>query len=60
VVAPLPREGVGFGGMNTEPTIATAPCFSGAPWKVVWLTPFHNYTLHTMRLPEAPAERREL
>lgn len=46
--------------MNTEPTIAIVPCFPGAPWRVVRLTPLHNCPLRTMRLPEAPAERREL
>jgi hypothetical protein len=46
--------------MNSEPTIATIQCFLGSPWKVGRLTPLHDYPLRTMRLPEAPAERREL
>ena len=46
--------------MNTAPTIVTVLCFSGAPWKLEQLTSLHVYPLRTMRLPEAPAERREL
>ena len=46
--------------MNTAPTIATVPCLSGTPWKLEQLTPLHDYPLLTMRLVEAPAERREL
>jgi hypothetical protein len=46
--------------MNSEPTIVTVPCSSGSPWKLERLTPLHDYPLRTLRLPEAPAERREL
>jgi hypothetical protein len=46
--------------MNTEPTIATVPCFSGSPWELGRRTPLHDYPLRTMRLVEAAAERREL
>jgi hypothetical protein len=46
--------------MNTEPTIATVPCFSGSRWKLERLTPLHDYPLRTMRLPQAPTERRGL
>ncbi len=46
--------------MNTEPTIATVPCFSGSRWEFERLTPLHDYPLLTMRLPEALTERREL
>jgi hypothetical protein len=46
--------------MNSEPTIVTVPYFPGSPWKLGRLTPLHDYPLRTMRLVEAPAERREL
>jgi len=46
--------------MNTAPTIAPVPCVWGTPWKLEQLTSLHNHPLRTMRLPEAPAERREL
>ena len=46
--------------MNTEPIIVTVPCFPGPPWKLEQLTPLHDYPLRTLRLPEAPTERREL
>jgi hypothetical protein len=46
--------------MNTEPTIITVPCFPGSRWKLEQLPPLHNCPLRTTRLPEAPAERREL
>ncbi len=45
--------------MNTELTTVTLPCFSGAPWKLEQLAPLHDHPLRTMRLPKAPAERRE-
>jgi hypothetical protein len=46
--------------MNTEPTILTVPRISVTPWKREQLTLLHDYPLRTMRLPEAPAKRREL
>ena len=46
--------------MNPEPTISTVPCFSGSRWKLERREPLHDYPLRTMRLPEAPTERREL
>jgi hypothetical protein len=46
--------------MNSESTTATIRCFVGPPWKLGRLTPLHDYSLPTTRLPEAPAERREL
>ena len=46
--------------MNSESTTATIRCFLGPPWKLERLAPLHDYLLRTMRLPEAPAERREL
>jgi hypothetical protein len=46
--------------MNTEPSVVTVPCFSGAPWKLERRELLHVYPLRTMRLPKAPAERREL
>ena len=46
--------------MNSEPTIVSVPYFPGSPSKLGRLTPLHDYPLLTMRLPEAPAERREL
>jgi hypothetical protein len=45
--------------MNTAPTIVIVQCFSGSPCKLEQLTPLHDYPLRTMRLPKAPAERRE-
>jgi hypothetical protein len=46
--------------MNTEPTITTILCFPGSSWKLEQLMPLHDYRLRTIRLAEAPAERREL
>ena len=46
--------------MNTDPTIVTLPCLSGTPWKLEQLTPLRDHPLRTMRLPEAPTDRREL
>jgi hypothetical protein len=46
--------------MNSEPTIVTVPYFLRSPWKIGRLTPLHDYPLRTMRLPQAPTERREL
>jgi len=46
--------------MNTNPTIVTVPCVSGTPWKLEQLRPLHDRLLRTVRLPEAPAKRREL
>ena len=45
--------------MNTAPTIVTVPCLSGASWKLEQLTSLDTYPLRTMRLPEAPTDRRE-
>jgi hypothetical protein len=45
--------------MNTEPTIATVPCFSAGPWKLEQLTPLHDHPLRTMLLLEAPAQKGE-
>ena len=42
--------------MNTSlisPTIVVVPCFSGSPWDLDRLTPLSDYSLRTMRLPEA-------
>lgn len=36
-----------------RPTIVTVPCFSGAPWELEQLGPLADYSLRTMRLPEA-------
>lgn len=36
-----------------KPTIITVPCFSGAPWVLEPLTGFQDFTVRTMRLPEA-------
>jgi len=38
--------------MTDRPTIVTVPCFSGAPWSLVQLTPLEGYPRRTMRLPE--------
>jgi hypothetical protein len=46
--------------MNTEPTIATVPYFPGLRWKLEQRELLQDYPLRTMRLPEAPAERRDL
>ncbi len=46
--------------MDTAPTIVTVPCVSGTSWRLEQLTSLDTYPLRTMRLPEAPAERREL
>jgi hypothetical protein len=46
--------------MNTELTVVTVPCCPGSRWKLEQLTPLHDYPLRSARLPEAPAERREL
>jgi hypothetical protein len=46
--------------MNSEPTIVTVPYFPGSPCKLGRLTPLQDYPLRTMRLVEAPPERREL
>ena len=39
--------------MSTASTIVTVPCFSGAPWSLEQLTPLSDWSLRTMRLPEA-------
>ena len=39
--------------MNSSSTIVTVPCFSGSPWYLDQLTPLSNWSLRTMRLPEA-------
>jgi hypothetical protein len=46
--------------MNTEPTMATVRCFRGPPWKHEQRELLHNCPLGTTRLPQTPAERREL
>ena len=46
--------------MNTAPTIVTVPCLSGTLWRLEQLTSLGTYPLRTMRLPEAPTDRREL
>jgi pimeloyl-ACP methyl ester carboxylesterase len=38
---------------NSDLTIVTVPCFSGAPWSLSQLTPLSHRPLKTMRLPEA-------
>jgi pimeloyl-ACP methyl ester carboxylesterase len=39
--------------MNTSPAIVLVPCFSGSPWSLEQLTPLSDWSLRTMRLPEA-------
>lgn len=39
--------------MNSPSTIVTVPCFSGSPWDLKQLTPLSDWSLRTMRLPEA-------
>jgi pimeloyl-ACP methyl ester carboxylesterase len=39
--------------MNPDLTIVTVPCFSGSPWELDQFTPLANWSLRTMRLPEA-------
>ena len=39
--------------MNSPSTIVTVPCFSGSPWYLEHLTPLSDWSLRTMRLPEA-------
>jgi hypothetical protein len=46
--------------MNAGPTIATVLCFPGSRWKLEQRTLLHDHPLRTMRLPKAPAERKEL
>ena len=46
--------------MNTAPTIVTVPCVSGTLWRLEQLTSLDTYPLRTMRLPEAPTDRRVL
>jgi hypothetical protein len=46
--------------MNTELTIVTVPGCPGSRWKLKQLMTLQDYPLRTMRLPEAPAERRGL
>ncbi|AFY75414.1 putative hydrolase or acyltransferase of alpha/beta superfamily [Synechococcus sp. PCC 7502] len=39
--------------MISPSTIVTVPCFSGSPWYLEQLTPLSDWSLRTMRLPEA-------
>ena len=36
-----------------RPTLVTVPCFSGAPWDERQLAPLRDFSVRTMRLPEA-------
>jgi pimeloyl-ACP methyl ester carboxylesterase len=38
---------------TTMTTLVTVPCFSGAPWDESQLAPLRDYSVRTMRLPEA-------
>jgi pimeloyl-ACP methyl ester carboxylesterase len=40
------------GSSSIKPTIVTIPCFSGAPWDLVRLTPLTDWPLRTMALPD--------
>lgn len=39
--------------MKSDLTIATVPCFSGSPWQLEQFSPLAQWSLRTMRLPEA-------